>query len=353
MKKNYFIVLIVVLVLVGGVIFFGQKKEQKLTSEEFLMDTFVSISTYGTDTDFLQQATKKAFQEMRRIAELTDRFSLSGTTAAKLSDVVRINENAGIKPVVIDEDVFEMLQAAQEYSQLTEGAFDVTIGPLLDLWGFGREKQKKPTVNELQRVLTLVDSEKLVLDQEKQCAFLSEQGMSLNLGAVAKGYAVERAAKVLAEEGVERALINAGGNIKVIGEKAKRQPWKIGIQDPRDSSALIGVLSLEDEAIATSGDYNRTIEIAGKRYHHLLSPQTGYPVGYNMSVTVVTHDAGQADLLSTALFLLEPQQALDLVAKLNDTEVVIITADKKILVSPGLQGKIELQARKEYSYDQN
>jgi thiamine biosynthesis lipoprotein len=353
MKKNYPIVLIVFLViaLLVGTIFLRQKKERELTSDEFLMDTLISISTYGTDTDFLQKAMEKAFQEMRRIADLTNRFPLSGTTAAALSDVVSINENAGIKPVVVDKDVFKMLQLAQAYNRLTEGAFDVTIGPLMDLWGFGREKQKVPTAGELEQVLTLVDSEKLILNQEEQSAFLSEKGMSLDLGAVAKGYAVEKAAQVLRKEGVEKALINAGGNIRVIGEKVKRQPWKIGIQDPRDSSALIGILSLEDEATATSGDYNRMIKIAGKNYHHLLSPQTGCPVGYNMGVTVVTRDAGQADLLSTALFLLEPQQALELVAKLSETEVVIVTADQKILVSPGLQGKIELRPRKEYSYD--
>jgi thiamine biosynthesis lipoprotein len=353
MKKNYPKVLIVFLViaLLVGTIFLGQKKEQKLTSEEFLMDTLVSISTYGTDTDFLQQAMEKAFREMRRIADLTDRFPLPGTTASALSDVVRINEMAGVKPVVVDEDVFEMLLLAQEYSRLTEGAFDVTIGPLMDLWGFGREKQKVPTNSELQRVLALVDSEKLILDKDEQSAFLSEEGMSLDLGAVAKGYAVEKAAQVLIEEGVERALINAGGNIRVIGEKANQQLWKIGIQDPRDSSALIGTLSLGNEGTATSGDYNRMIEIAGKTYHHLLSSQTGYPVGYNISVTVVTQDAGQADLLSTALFLLEPQQALELVSKLSNTDVVIVTADKKILFSPGLQGKIELSPGEEYSYD--
>lgn len=352
--KKFRLALVIIslgLVLGIGIIFFAQSQERELMREEFLMDTLVSISTYGTDTDFLQEATQKAFLEIRRIADLTNRFPLPSITAAALSDVIRINEMAGIKPVVVDEDVFKMLQLAQEYNRLTEGAFDVTIGPVMDLWGFGREKQKVPTASELQKALALVDSRKLILDQKAHSAFLNKKGMALDLGAVAKGYAVEKAAQVLEKEGVEKALINAGGNIRVLGKKEKWKPWKIGIQDPRTPSALMGILSLEDEAVVTSGDYNRTIQIAGKTYHHLLSPQTGYPVGYNISVTVVTRDAAQADLLSTALFLLEPQQALEFAAKLNKVEVVLVTADKKILCSPGLRGKIELRPGEEYSYD--
>ncbi|MDD2212113.1 MAG: FAD:protein FMN transferase [Clostridia bacterium] len=352
--KKFRLALVIIslgLVLGIGIIFFAQSQERELMREEFLMDTLVSISTYGTDTDFLQEATQKAFLEIRRIADLTNRFPLPSITAAALSDVIRINEMAGIKPVVVDEDVFKMLQLAQEYNRLTEGAFDVTIGPVMDLWGFGREKQKVPTASELQKALALVDSRKLILDQKAHSAFLNKKGMALDLGAVAKGYAVEKAAQVLEKEGVEKALINAGGNIRVLGKKEKWKPWKIGIQDPRTPSALMGILSLEDEAVVTSGDYNRTIQIAGKTYHHLLSSQTGYPVGYNISVTVVTRDAAQADLLSTALFLLEPQQALEFAAKLNKVEVVLVTADKKILCSPGLRGKIELRPGEEYSYD--
>lgn len=342
-----------VLLLLAGVFFFLQNQERQLTSEQFLMDTLVSISTYGTDTDFLQQVTEKAFKEIRRVADLTDRFPSPGTIAYEQSDVVKINENAGISPVSVDEDVFKMLQIAQDYYELTEGEFDVTIGPLMDLWGFGRETQKVPTIVEIKETLALVDSRKLILDEEKQTAFLSQKGMSLDLGAVAKGYAVEKAAQVMIEAGVEKALINAGGNIRVIGKKDNNNAWKIGVQDPRNPSNLIGVLSLNNEAAVTSGDYNRIVEIKGKSYHHLLSARTGYPAGKNMSVTVVALDSGQADLLSTSLFLLEPQQALELVSRLNNVEVIIITTDKKIMCSPGLREKFEYRSGEGYSYDQN
>jgi len=342
-----------VLLLLAGFSFLLQNQERRYTSEEFLMDTLVSISTYGTDTDFLQQATVKAFKEIRRIADLTDRFPSPGTTAYMQSDVVKINERAGISPVLVEEDVIKMLQLAQDYYLLTNGEFDVTIGALVDLWGFGRETQKIPTAGELQKTLALVDSNKLILEQQANTAFLAEKGMTLDLGAIAKGYAVEKAAQVLIEEGVEKALINAGGNIRVIGEKDKNNAWKIGIQNPRDPSNLIGVLSINNEAAVTSGDYNRIIEIEGKNYHHLLSARTGYPARNNMSVTVVTPDAGQADLLSTSLFLLEPEQALEVVSKISNVEVVIITTDKRILSSPGLRKKFEYRSGEGYSYEQN
>ncbi len=355
MKKYYpkltVIVAVFVLLIIGNT-YLTRTQSREYTSEEFLMDTLVSISTIGTDTALLQQATEKAFHEIRRIADLTDRFPAVDTPAYQKSDIVRINEMAGIKPVIVDEDVFKMLQLAQEYSRLTEGAFDITIGPVMDLWGFGQQKQKVPESHELTRTLALVNSTELLLDEQAHSAFLKKAGMSLDLGAVAKGYAVEKAARILEESGVKKALIDAGGNIRVLGEKDKGVPWKIGIQDPRNPAALLGILSLKNEAAVTSGDYHRNVQIAGKTYHHLISPRTGYPAEYNMSVTVLTRDASQADLLSTALFLLEPQQALALGTKLSDTEVLIVTADKKILFTPGLRGKIELTPEEGYIYDE-
>lgn len=355
MKKLYSMLVLGLLVLVLSVstISCNRRQISEYQSEEFLMDTLVSISTYGTDTDILKESIEKAFSEMRRIADLTDRFPEPGTTAYQISDVVKINEMAGIKPVVVNDDVFRMLQLAQEYNRLTEGAFDITIGPVMDLWGFGRKEQKIPTQTQLQTALALVDSGELILDEKAHSVFLRKKGMSLDLGAVAKGYAVEKAAQILKGQGVEKAMVNAGGNIKVLGEKAKKKPWKVGIQDPRNSSALLGILSLQDESAVTSGDYNRSIQIDGKKIHHIISPRTGYPAKYNMSVTVITKDSSRADLLSTALFLLESQQALDLASKLADTEAVIVTADKRILLTPGLQNRIEVTAREEYRYDRN
>lgn len=349
MKKYYFnfaiFILVLALLLVGYFTYFQRPKIQEYSSEEFLMDTLVRISTYGTDTTLLQESTAKAFQEMRRLADLTDRFSNAS------GDIAQINALAGIRPVVVDKDVFRMLEMAQEYSRLTNGAFDITIGPVMDLWGFGQPREQVPAPDELRKALSLVGSEDLILDEQEQTAYLKKVGMSIDLGAVAKGYAVENAAQVLEEARINSAIINAGGNIRVIGKKESAKEWKVGIQDPRNPQALIGILSLENEAAVTSGDYQRNMQINGQIYHHILSPRTGYPADELMSVTVIAEDSAEADLLSTALFLMEPEQAFAFVTKRQKTEAILITADKRILLTPGLQGRIELTAGEEYVYE--
>jgi len=355
MEKNRVRIAFCFLVLVsllGGVLFqLNRPREQEYSGEEFLMDTLVSISTYGTDTTLLRQATAEAFREMRRLADLTDRFT-DGNNSGMTSDIVRINAMAGIEPVIVDRDVFRMLQLAKEYYALTDGAFDITIGPVMDLWGFGKPEQTLPAADDLWEALSLVDSNDLILNEKEQSAFLKRKGMSLDLGAVAKGYAVEKAAQILEEAGIERAIINAGGNIRVIGQKAPQQGWQVGIQDPRDPQALVGILSLQNESAVTSGDYQRYKEIAGKRYHHLLSARTGYPVESMMSVTVVTKDSGEADLLSTALFLMEPEQALAYLSQHKNAEAILITAEKQILCTPGLKEKLKLTPGEEYVDEQ-
>lgn len=354
MGKNRVIIalcfLVLVTLLVGALFQLNRPREQEYSGEEFLMDTLVSISTYGTDTTLLRQATAEAFREMRRLADLTDRFT-DGNNSGMTSDIVRINAMAGIGPVIVDPDVFRMLLMAKEYHRLTEGAFDITIGPVMDLWGFGKPEQMLPSADDLREALSLVDSNDLILNEKDQSAFLKKKGMSLDLGAVAKGYAVERAAQILEEAGIERAIINAGGNIRVIGQKGPHQGWQVGIQDPRDTQALIGILSLQNESAVTSGDYQRNKQIAGKTYHHLLSLRTGYPAESMMSVTVVTKDSGEADLLSTALFLMEPEQALAFMTQSENAEAVLITAEKQILCTPGLKGKLKLTPGEEYVYE--
>jgi len=342
MKKYRFViatVLLFLVILIGGSIVRHQNIHE-YKSEEFLMDTLVSISTYGTDTDLLKLATEEAFAEMRRIAELTNRFSESDPLTYKKSDVNRINKMAGIEAVTVDKDVFNMLKLAKKYNELTEGVFDITIGPVMDLWGFGQEEQSLPSSLEIKKVLELVDSKNIILNEDLCTVYLSRKSMSLDLGAVAKGYAVEKAVNILEKQGIKSALIDAGGNIRVLGKKDNDKLWKVGIQDPRDTSSLVGILSLVDESAVTSGDYYRSIEINGKIYNHIISPKTGFPVGDNMSVTVITKDAFTADVLSTALFLMESQQAVALAEELEGIEAFIVNADQEILMTSGLIEKV-------------
>lgn len=343
---------VAVLLLTGlaSLQYFNRSREYR--SDQFLMDTMVSIKVYGNNPETLKNAVAAAYAEMRRIAELADNFPRPGTAAYNSSDVCRINARAGREPVRVDGDLMAMLLLAKKHHELSGGAFDVTVGPLMELWGFGGKTPHVPPAEKIQAALGLVDSRHLVLSVAGQTAFLSKAGMKLDLGAVAKGYATEKALQVLQQHGIHKALIDAGGNIRVLGRNAHDTPWSIGIKDPRKADAVVAVLPLEDAAAVTSGDYYRSFEVGGKRYHHILDPRTGYPADRNMSVTVLTKDAGLADILSTVFFVLPPDSALELAGKMAGVELFLVTADGRIRHTPALGRKITVQAGGAYRYDQ-
>lgn len=312
-------------------------------SEEFLMDTLVSVKAYGRNPATVRTGVHAAFAEMRRIAELADGFPKEGTAAARASDVCRINSQAGKRPVRVQADTMAMLVLAQRYSELSRGAFDVTVGPLMDLWGFSGPSPKVPEPARIRAALALVGSRDLVLDPPRGTAFLRRAGMKIDLGAVAKGYATESALRVLQRHGIRQALIDAGGNVRVLGESPRGGSWSIGVRDPRNGETVAAVLKLEDASAVTSGDYHRGFKEAGKRYHHILDPRTGYPADHNASVTVVTRDAGLADVLSTMFFVLPPDSSLDLAEQMDRVELVLIGADGRIRHSASLGERIQLK----------
>ncbi len=351
-KRYYYLITIICVVFLVVLGFLRFRQEEEVTSEQFLMDTLVSIRVTGDEQEKLQEAVQKAFGEMKRIEELTDRFQAAGSSSCT-SEICRVNSAAGKQAQVVDSDVFTMLVLAKEYADLSGGAFDITIGPLLDLWGFGKAEQKVPSAEDIKKALALVDYRELVLDDTDNSVLLKKTGMSLDLGGIAKGYAAGKALQVLQEHGVKSALLNAGGNISVWGQKADKKPWMIGIQDPRDPGEVIGALTLNNESAVTSGDYNRYFIYKGRRYHHIISPFTGYPADKNMSVTVVASDPGIADILSTTLFVLDYTKGLQIVEKLEGVDALFVTADRKIVISSGLKEKFTIKQGKDYTYEES
>lgn len=339
MKLKHAALTILTLLAVAALAAVYATRNREYQSDQFLMDTLINIRVYGKDTETLKTAVREAFTEMRRIAELADHFPQPGTAGFEASDICRINAQAGLKPVKVSAEIFEMLELSKKYADLSGGAFDITIGPVMAIWGFGGKHPVVPQKTALAKALQLVDMKSLVLDPAARTVFLKKPGMKLDLGAIAKGYATEKAIRVIQRYGITSALIDAGGNIRVLGRSPRNSPWKIGVKAPRKPGELAAVLSLEDSSAVTSGDYYRFFEADGKRMHHILDPRTGYPAGHSMSVTVVTKDAGVADILSTAFFVLEPAKALQLAGALK-TELLIISADGKTLQTPGLAGSL-------------
>lgn len=338
------------LLVVGVTVFLSERRIKEYRSEQFLMDTLVSIKVYGDDAATLPAAVAAAYGEMHRIAALVDRFPAAGTEDCRRSDVCRINEMAGIGPVRVDADTLAMLLLAKKYHDLSDGAFDVTIGPVMDLWDFAGDHPKVPASQSIVDTLPLVDIESLVVNAVESSVYLRKVGMKLDLGALAKGYATEKALQALVRQGIKKALIDAGGNIRVLGSNARNAPWRIGIKDPRKADALVAIVALEDAAAVTSGDYYRYFEAGGKRYHHILDPRSGYPASENMSMTVLCPDAGLADLLSTAFFVMKVEEALPLAERLG-VNLVMVNAEGRIFHTSGLAAHLEVLPGGAYRYD--
>ena len=294
-----------------------------------MMDTIVTITTTGDSKTQLQDATARAFTLFQTIANETDPYTAQGP-----QDLYAINQAAGKGPQKASPYLLDILQ---QIAPLHNAPLDVTLGPVIQVWNQHRDSKTVPTAEEIHQALAKCGPDKYTVSQENGTITLAN-GAQLDLGAVAKGYAVEQTANQLAKEpGIQTALVNAGGNIKIIGNKPDGKPWKIGIQDPRNAQKVLGTLLVPaGTAIATSGDYQRYYEVDGVRYHHILDPGTGWPSRFCRSVTVGTHSAFWADYYSTLLFGLPWQQALDLVEKDPELEMVYVDSEGTLHVSSGL-----------------
>lgn len=326
MKKLITFVLVLSSLIYSGC-FFQQKNHE---DTRFMMDTIVTITTTGQDEKKLTEASDKAFALFQTIANQTDPYTAQGP-----EDLYAINEAAGKGPHKAAPYLLDILT---QITPLENASLDVTLGPVIRVWNRHRAAKTVPSREEIKEALAKCGLKKYTLSTAKGTLTLAPQ-TQLDLGAVAKGYAVEQAAQVLArDKAVKTALINAGGNIKVLGTKADGKPWRIGVQDPRNQQKLLGTLTVSDgTAIATSGDYQRYYEVDGKRYHHVLDPATGWPVWHARSVTVVTRSAFWADYYSTLLFVLPWEKAMDLVEKKDNLEMIYVTKDGTMHVSSGLK----------------
>ncbi len=294
---------IVVLLL----LFAGFTKPTMHTETEFLMDTVVSVTAYGSNA---KEAIGAVFMRLRELDKKCNAHQ-------KESVVYAINTAQKNVPVSVDEEIFDLIQKSLVFSKDSQGAFDITLFPISTLWGFGTKEAAMPQKTTISAALTVTGAEKLILDKEKHTITKTNSDTQLDLGAAVKGYASEEALKILKEKGISHAYLDLGGNVAVMGGKptkflkrlltgTKSEPFIIGLQKPdAPRGTLIKTFSLYDGFIVTSGDYERYFEENGQRYHHILDPQTGYPVHNGLkSVTVIAENGLEADMLSTALFVL-------------------------------------------------
>ncbi len=326
----------IVLVFVLFVFICGCRKQYK--GSKLLLNTVVDITVVGEKRE-AQKAIAQAFDEIERIDNLLSIYKSN-------SDISKINMQSGFSDVKVSSDTLDIIDKSIAISKMTDGAFDITIGPLMESWGFKDGNKRIPSDKDIIEKKRLVGYKNIDINHSQSSIRLNLQGMQLDLGAIAVGFAVDKAIEKLKFIGIKDALINAGGEIYALGTPDRRRAWRIGIQHPRRKSELIGVLELKDKAISTSGDYENYFEIGDRRYPHILSPYTGKPVDGIMSVTVVSDKAVTADALSTAIFPMGAQKGMELIENLNDVECIIITGknekDMRIMISKGLRDKVQI-----------
>ncbi len=259
------------------------------------------------------------------------------------SDVLRLNEAAGTRPIVVADDTRQVLHAAAEAFALSRGAFDITFGRLAEIWKFDHDQDNRiPTRKEIDARLPFVDGRTVEVDRPPGTAFITRKGVRVHLGGIGKGFAVDRAIKMLRDLGLRDFMIQAGGDLYAAGHRNGR-PWRLGINDPRGAeSDSFASLDVSDAAFSTSGDYERYFIANGVRYHHLIDTRTGEPAGGCRSVTILAPTALAADWMSTAVFILGPADGLALVERTPGIEAVIVTAENRVLVSTGLRAKLRI-----------
>jgi thiamine biosynthesis lipoprotein len=272
------------------------------------LGTVVEIQTRD-DPEDVADAIDAAFAEFARIDSLL-------STYREESPVRRLND--GADSALANEEIADLLRRSRELAELSGGAFDPAIGRLIDAWGFERELERVPSDEEIDSALARSG---VRFARTNGDTTTLQGGVALNFGAVAKGYAVDRAARILDEAGIEEYLINAGGEIAMRGE------WTVGVRHPRERDATYATLTLEDARLGTSGDYERYFIADGKRYHHLLDPRSGRPARGAQSATVIAEDATAADALATAAFVLGPERGVRLIEEIDGAEALIIDAD--------------------------
>lgn len=274
---------------------------QEYTSDVFAMDTYMTLTAYGENA---QEAVEAGIAEIQRLDDLL-------STGKETSEVAQINANGG---GVLSEDTDYLVKRALAIYQSTNGAFDISIYPVMQLWGFTTGNFAVPSESDLAAKLALVDAGKIILSEENgQTSISLPEGMEIDLGGIAKGYTSGRVMEVMKSYGIKSAVINLGGNAHVLGNKTDGSQWKVGIQDPEDENGYLGGVNVTDKAIITSGGYERYFvdEDTGVKYHHIIDPKTGYSANNGLiSVTIVSADSTLADGLSTSLFVLGTQDAI-------------------------------------------
>lgn len=326
-KKIY----VLLAILYICILFTGCKEDSeedlKETSREvFAMDTYMTLKAYGADGE---EALDEAIEEIQRLDDL---WSVGNTE----SEIAKLNQK---KTEKVSKETIQLIQCAKKVSKETKGAFDITIYPLMELWGFPSQNYQVPSEAEIKEILdSNIGMDKVRVDEKNQEITLKDEAQ-IDLGGIAKGYTSEQVARILKRHDIEHGVISLGGNVQAIGKKIDGSRWKVGIQPPKDDMEMIGTYEACNEAVITSGGYERYFEEDGKTYHHILDPDTGKPSDQDLiSVTVISEDGMLADCLSTTLFVMGKEKAEEYWKNNREKfQMILVDEDEKIYITEGIK----------------
>lgn len=295
-----------------------------------LMGNRFEISVVSDDEQWAANVVESAIFEIRRIEQLLTTFNQSSQTS-------EINAHAGIKPVKIDKEVFNLIYRSLRISELTQGAFDITYGSIdKRLWNFDNTMTSLPDKETAKKMVRLINYKNIVLDKKAETVFLKEKGMRIGFGGIGKGYAADRARLILEQNGVAGGVVNAAGDLTTWGTQPNGKPWTVGIADPNAAQHPFSYADISNMAVATSGNYEKYVTIDGKKYSHTIDPKTGLPVSGIKSVTIICSNAELADALATPVTVMGIKAGLALINQMKNIACIIIDDNNKLYTSDNI-----------------
>jgi len=298
-----------------------------------LMGNRFELSVVAESEQWANERIDAGVEEIQRIERLLTTFSDD-------SETNRVNINAGIKPVTVSRETFDLVKRSVMISKVTQGAFDITYGSIdKRLWNFDQHMTELPDAETAQKMVRLINFRNIILDEEQCSIFLSEQGMRIGFGGIGKGYAAERAKQIMKQQGVTSGVVNASGDLTAWGLQPNGKKWTIGIANPDASHQVFSYLNISELAVATSGNYEKFIMIGGKKYSHTINPRTGLPVTGIKSVTIITTNAEVADAMATPVTIMGVKAGLDMINQMKDIEAIVIDDHDRLYTSKNINIK--------------
>lgn len=310
---------------------FGQLGQKDVTVQRTLklMGTRFEITVVAPNEDIGYINIDEAVSEIERIEKIISSWD-------KNSETSLINKNAGIKPVKVSQELFNLIVRAIKISEITDGAFDVTYASMDNIWKFDGTMDKVPTETEIKNSVSKVGFKKIKLDVENQTVYLSEKGMKIGFGAIGKGYAADKAKDLLVSKEVKGGIINASGDLTTWGTKATGEKWLVGIANPLSKGKVFSWLPIVESSVATSGNYEKYITLNGEKYSHIIDPRTGYPTRGINSVSIFAKQAELCDALATAVFTMGRDVGLHMINQIDGVEAVVVDSENKVHRSSGI-----------------